>query len=95
MRKPEQAIFLHAAKILGLEPEQCVFIDDMEANVAAAAACGMTGVHHTEAAHTVAAVQDLLGVPLNGAQPASGHSPQRGHDPHRATTRNASGNTMR
>src|ERR1700759_1135034 len=70
MRKPERAIFLHAAKSLGLEPEQCVFIDDMETNVAAAAACGMTGVHHTEAAQTVAAVQDLLGVPLNGAQPA-------------------------
>ena len=68
MRKPEQAIFLHAAKCLGLAPEQCVFIDDMEANVAAAAACGMTGVHHTEAAQTVAALQDLLGVPLNGAR---------------------------
>jgi putative hydrolase of the HAD superfamily len=72
MRKPEQAIFLHAAKSLGLEPEQCVFIDDMETNVAAAAACGMTGVHHTEAAQTVAAVQDLLGVPLNGTRPAPG-----------------------
>ena len=33
MRKPEQAIFLHAAKCIGLAPEQCVFIDDMEANV--------------------------------------------------------------
>lgn len=72
MRKPEPAIFLHAAKCIGLAPEQCVFIDDMEPNVAAAAACGMTGVHHTEAAQTVAAVQDLLGVPLNGAQPVPG-----------------------
>ena len=32
--------------------------------MAAAAACGMTGVHHTEAAQTIAAVQDLLGIPL-------------------------------
>ena len=72
MRKPEQAIFLHAAKCIGLAPEQCVFIDDMEANMAAAAACGMTGVHHTEAAQTVAAVQDLLGVPLDGAQARTG-----------------------
>jgi hypothetical protein len=32
----------------------------------------MTGVHHTEAAQTVAAVHDLLGVPLNGARPAPG-----------------------
>ncbi len=67
MRKPEPGIFRHAAQSLGLAPEQCVFIDDMEANVAAAAACGMTGVHHTETAQTVAAVQDLLGVPLTQA----------------------------
>ena len=66
MRKPEEEIFLHAAQSLGLEPHQCVFIDDMEANVAAAAACGMTGVHHTESAQTAAALRDLLGVPLNG-----------------------------
>ncbi len=66
MRKPEEGIFLHTAKILGLEPQECVFIDDMEANVAAAVACGMTGVHHTETAQTVAALQDLLGVGLDG-----------------------------
>ena len=65
MRKPEEEIFLHTVKILGLEPEQCVFIDDMEANVAAAVACGMTGVHHTETEKTVAALQDLIGVGLN------------------------------
>ena len=72
MRKPEQAIFLHTAKSLGLEPEQCVFIDDIEANVAAAAACGMTGLHHTEATQTAAALRDLLGLPLDGAGPSSG-----------------------
>ena len=36
MRKPEEGIFLHAADALGLAPAECVFIDDMEANVAAA-----------------------------------------------------------
>ena len=66
MRKPEEEIFLHTAKTLGLEPQQCVFIDDMEANVAAAVACGMTGVHHIGAAETAAALQDLLGVSLEG-----------------------------
>jgi putative hydrolase of the HAD superfamily len=65
MRKPEEAIFRHAARALGLEPRECVFIDDVEANVAAAAACGMTGLLHTEAAATAAALQDLLGVPLS------------------------------
>jgi putative hydrolase of the HAD superfamily len=69
MRKPEQGIFVHTAKSLGLAPEQCVFIDDIEANVAAAAACGMAGVHHTETAQTIAALQDLLGVSLDGAGP--------------------------
>ena len=65
MRKPEEAIFLHAAQALGLAPAECVFIDDMEANVAAAVGCGMTGVLHTEAATTAAALHDLLGVPAS------------------------------
>jgi epoxide hydrolase-like predicted phosphatase len=65
MRKPEPEIFLHAAATLGLEPRECVFIDDIEANVAAAIACGMTGVHHTDAATTAAALEELLDVPLN------------------------------
>jgi putative hydrolase of the HAD superfamily len=64
MRKPEKEIFLYAAETLGLAPAECVFIDDMEANVTAAQACGMTGVLHTETAGTAQALQDLLGVPL-------------------------------
>ncbi len=69
MRKPEEEIFLHTTAALGLEPRQCVFIDDLEANVAAAEACGMTGVHHTKAAQTAAALRDLLGFPPGGARP--------------------------
>jgi putative hydrolase of the HAD superfamily len=72
MRKPEEAIFLHAADALGLAPRSCVFIDDMEANVAAATDCGMTGLLHTEPAATVAALRDLLGVPLGGSERALG-----------------------
>jgi putative hydrolase of the HAD superfamily len=71
MRKPEKEIFLHAAETLGLAPAECVFIDDMEANVAAAQACGMTGVLHTETAGTAKALQDLLGVPLAWSAPAT------------------------
>ena len=70
MRKPEAGIFLHAADALGLAPAECVFIDDMEANVAAATDCGMTALLHTEAAVTVAALGDLLGIPLNGSENA-------------------------
>jgi putative hydrolase of the HAD superfamily len=63
MRKPEERIFRHAAQLLGLQPEQCVFIDDIEANVEAAAALGMVGVHHTEPAATASKIAALLGLP--------------------------------
>ena len=64
MRKPEPEIFRHAAATLGLEPEECVFIDDVEANIAAAKACGMAGVHHTDPAVTARELESLLGVQL-------------------------------
>jgi putative hydrolase of the HAD superfamily len=69
MRKPEEGIFLYAAQTLGLTPQECVFIDDIEANVDAAVACGMAGVLHTDAAATAAALQELLGVPLTWSRP--------------------------
>jgi putative hydrolase of the HAD superfamily len=71
MRKPEPEIFRHAARTLGLPPGECVFIDDMPANVAAAQACGMTAVLHSEPAATARALQDLLGVPLARSAPAT------------------------
>ena len=71
MRKPEEGIFRHAAQALGLQTQECVFIDDMQANIDAAVGCGMTGVLHTEAAATAAALQDLLGVPLSWSSPAN------------------------
>jgi epoxide hydrolase-like predicted phosphatase len=64
MRKPEPEIFLHAAATLGLEPKECVFIDDVQANVAAAVACGMAGVHHTDPAVTARELEALLKVQL-------------------------------
>jgi putative hydrolase of the HAD superfamily len=90
MRKPEAEIFRHAADLLGLPPEQCVFIDDIEANIAAAEACGMTGVHHVEAAQTAAAIEDLLGVRL-GATGRPGGGPAGAEAPAEPAT----GNTMR
>ena len=60
MRKPEPRIFRHAAALLDLEPERCVFVDDVEANVKAAIGCGMTGVHHTEPALTRQRLTELF-----------------------------------
>jgi putative hydrolase of the HAD superfamily len=60
MRKPEPRIFRHAAALLDLDPERCVFVDDVEANVTAAVGCGMTGVHHTEPALTQLRLTELF-----------------------------------
>lgn len=60
MRKPEPRIFRHAAALLDLGPEHCVFVDDVEANVKAAIDCGMTGVHHTEPALTQQRLTELF-----------------------------------
>jgi putative hydrolase of the HAD superfamily len=64
MRKPEEEIFRHAAALLGLEPEECVFIDDIEANVLAAEAVGLVGVHHREPSRTAERLGQLLGIRL-------------------------------
>jgi putative hydrolase of the HAD superfamily len=52
MRKPESRIFRHTAGLLGVEPGDCVFVDDIAANIAAAEALGMTGIHHNDPAVT-------------------------------------------
>ena len=64
MRKPEERIFRHAAGLIGLAPGECVFIDDMEANVQAAEAIGMRGIVHTEPEATIARLAELFGLPL-------------------------------
>jgi putative hydrolase of the HAD superfamily len=64
MRKPEERIFRHTAALLGLEPEECVFIDDLEANVAAAEAIGLVALHHREPGPTTQRLADLLGLTL-------------------------------
>ena len=61
MRKPEPRIFLHAAQLLGLAPQECIFIDDIEANITAAEEIGFTGVLHNAADHTAERVAELLG----------------------------------
>jgi putative hydrolase of the HAD superfamily len=63
MRKPEERIFRHTAALLGLEPQECVFIDDVLANVAAAEAIGLVGWHHREPGATAAWLTELLGLP--------------------------------
>ena len=54
MVKPEPAIFRHALERIGREAPQCLFIDDVEKNVAGAAAVGLA-VHRFTTPENLAA----------------------------------------
>jgi len=64
MRKPQPEIYLLAARRLDVEPEGCVFVDDVPLNVEGARAVGMAGVLHKDAAITIPKLEELLGVSL-------------------------------
>jgi putative hydrolase of the HAD superfamily len=65
MRKPDPEIFEHTLDLLGLTPPECVFVDDLERNVRAAAALGFVGVRHTSYASTAAELDALFGRTLS------------------------------
>ena len=62
MRKPEPRIFRHAAGLLRQDPQHCIFVDDIEANIAAAEQLGFTGVLHSAAEPAAARVAELLNI---------------------------------
>jgi epoxide hydrolase-like predicted phosphatase len=66
MSKPDPGIYRLTADRLDLVPSECVFVDDLVANVRGAAAVGMVGVHHIDAQSTVDELATLLGIPLDG-----------------------------
>lgn len=60
VRKPDPELFRRVAHRLGLDPAQCVVVDDLPANVAGARAAGAVVVRHRDAAETVAELDLLL-----------------------------------
>ena len=64
MRKPEAAIFEHTLSELGLPATSCVFVDDHQANIGAAADLGLVGVWHQTYEQTAAELEVLFGRPL-------------------------------
>ena len=50
VRKPDPRAYLGPAEILGVAPEQCIFVDDRPHNCDAAIATGMKAVHFQSAA---------------------------------------------
>lgn len=66
MRKPEERIYRHALGQIGLTGEECVFIDDIEANIVAARALGIAGIHHRDADTTITELETVLRLTLRG-----------------------------
>ena len=60
VRKPDAEIYLMAAKLVGLEPSDCVFVDDFRVNVDGAEKAGMKGILHRDSASTLAELVTLL-----------------------------------
>jgi putative hydrolase of the HAD superfamily len=61
LRKPEPAIYELAAARIGLEPADCVIVDDLPGNLKPARALGMaTVLHRGDAQATLAEVRSLL-----------------------------------
>jgi epoxide hydrolase-like predicted phosphatase len=65
LHKPQPEIYRLAAEQLGVEPRDCIFVDDLRENVEGAEAVGMTGLLHRDVGETIARVDDLLGVALS------------------------------
>jgi HAD superfamily hydrolase (TIGR01509 family) len=65
LHKPQPEIFVLGAERAGVDPADCVFVDDLRENCDGAAAVGMTPVLHRGADSTVPELERLLGVELS------------------------------
>jgi epoxide hydrolase-like predicted phosphatase len=64
LHKPQPEIYLLAAERLGVEPAECLFVDDLRENCEGAEAVGMTAIRHRNAAETIARLAELTGIAL-------------------------------
>jgi putative hydrolase of the HAD superfamily len=61
LRKPDPAIYRLTCDRLGVAPERCLFVDDVEPNCAAARELGMTAVLFRSSEQAIAEVREALG----------------------------------
>lgn len=64
MRKPEPGIYRLTLSRLGLDPGECVFVDDMRVNVLAAVTVGMVGIVHSSYEQTATELEAIFGLGL-------------------------------
>ena len=61
LRKPEPEIYELTCDRLGLQPTECVFVDDIPDNVEGARAVGITAIQHFSYEQTAAELERLFG----------------------------------
>jgi putative hydrolase of the HAD superfamily len=66
IRKPSRRMYELGAQRAGVEPSQCVYVDDLDFNLTPAREMGMATVHHTSPETTIPVLERLLGVSLDG-----------------------------
>lgn len=66
VRKPDPRIYLMMCEHLGLEPAQCIYLDDLGINCKPAATLGMHAIKVTSGAQALADLGEVLGLDLPG-----------------------------
>jgi|SRR6185369_8829074 len=64
MRKPDPRIYQHACQLLGVAPEQCVYLDDLGINLKPARAMGMKTIKVESAAQALAELEQIIDMKL-------------------------------
>ncbi|MDW3219193.1 MAG: HAD-IA family hydrolase [Acidimicrobiales bacterium] len=64
VRKPEPRFYEIACERLGVEPDACVFLDDLGVNLKPARAMGMTTIKVMDPAVALAELEAVVGIPL-------------------------------
>jgi putative hydrolase of the HAD superfamily len=64
-RKPETRFYEVACETVGVEPEECVFLDDLGINLKPAKAMGMTTIKVVAPEQAIADLADVLGIDLH------------------------------
>ena len=63
-RKPDPRIYRHACDLLGVAPEECIYLDDLGVNLKPARAMGMRTIKVGDPDVAIAELEAMVGIPL-------------------------------
>ena len=66
LRKPDPRIYRHACDLLGVQPEDCIYLDDLGINLKPARALGMRTIKVGDPDVAIDELQAMVGIALRG-----------------------------